>query len=97
MIAHPGDGSGIELVQWIKHYDASPPYPLPINHYGINRLAYATSDLEADVAALKAQGVEFISPIAPCCSGPASTSDIIGFFDPNGTILELVGLITPAP
>ena len=97
LITFPGDGSAIELVQWIEPYDPSPPYPLPINHFGINRLAYSTSDLQADVDALKAQGVEFISEIAPCCSGPASTTGIISFFDPDGTIIELVGDITPPP
>ena len=97
LITFPGDGSAIELVQWFEPYDPSPPYPLPINHFGINRLAYSTSDLQADVDALKAQGVEFISEIAPCCSGPASTTGIISFFDPDGTIIELVGDITPAP
>jgi catechol 2,3-dioxygenase-like lactoylglutathione lyase family enzyme len=97
LITFPGDGSAIELVQWIDPYDPTPPYPLPINHFGINRLAYSTSDLEADVATLKAQGVEFVSAIAPCCSGPASTQGIISFFDPDGTLIELVGPITPAP
>jgi catechol 2,3-dioxygenase-like lactoylglutathione lyase family enzyme len=97
LISFPGDGSAIELVQWLDPVDPRPPYPLPINHFGINRLAYSTSDLAADVDALKAQGVEFISDIAPCCSGPASTTGIISFFDPDGTLIELVGDITPAP
>lgn len=97
LVMFPADGSAIELVQWIEPFDPTPPYPLPINHFGINRLAYSTSDLEADVAALAAQGVEFVSPIAPCCSGPASTQGIISFFDPDGTLIELVGPITPAP
>jgi catechol 2,3-dioxygenase-like lactoylglutathione lyase family enzyme len=95
LIINSADGSAIELVQWIEPYDPSPPYPLPINHFGINRLAYSTSDLEADVEALMAQGVEFVSPIAPCCSGPLSTTGIISFFDPDGTMIELVGPITP--
>jgi catechol 2,3-dioxygenase-like lactoylglutathione lyase family enzyme len=95
LIIFPADGSAIELVQWIEPYDPSPPYPLPINHFGINRLAYSTSDLQADVDALTAQGVEFVSPIAPCCSGPGSTTGIISFFDPDGTMIELVGAITP--
>jgi len=95
LVIFPADGSAIELVQWIEPYDPSPPYPLPINHFGINRLAYSTSDLQADVDALTAQGVEFISPIAPCCSGPGSTTGIISFYDPDGTLIELVGAITP--
>ena len=97
LIIFPGDGSAIELVQWIDPVDLSPPYALPVNHFGINRLAYSTTDLAADVEALKAQGVEFLSEIAPCCAGPASTTGIISFYDPDGTIIELVGDITPAP
>lgn len=97
LVIFAADGSALELVQWIEPFDPSPPYPLPINHFGINRLAYSTSDLEADVEALRAQGVEFVSEIAPCCSGPASTQGIISFFDPDGTLIELVGPITPAP
>ncbi len=89
MLAHQRDGSVIELVQWHAPYDATPPYPIPINHLGIHRMALATTDIEADVAALKAQGVEFISPITPCCSGEDASSSIVAFYDPDGTIVEL--------
>ncbi len=88
-----GYGTGIELVQWIKPHDPSPPYPIPINHIGINRLAYVTADLSGDVATLKSQGVEFISEIAPCCSGPDSGTGIVSFYDPDGTIIELFGTV----
>ena len=83
------DGSMIELVQWITPYNPEPPYNIPINHLGIARTAFATSDMEADVAALKAQGVKFVSDITPCCAGPDSPGSIVAFFDPDGTILEL--------
>ena len=86
----PEDGSGIELVQWLRPFDPRPPYPVPVNHLGIHRTAFATSDIEADVAMLKAQGVEFVSPITPCCSGPDSSGRIVAFYDPDGTIVELV-------
>lgn len=88
-----GYGTGIELVQWIDPVDHAPPYPIPINHFGINRLAYVTADLSGDVATLKAQGVEFISPIAPCCNGPDSATGIVSFYDPDGTIIELFGTV----
>lgn len=88
-----GYGTGIELVQWLDPYDPSPPYPIPINHFGINRLAYVTADLSGDVATLKSQGVEFISEIAPCCNGPDSGTGIVSFYDPDGTIIELFGTV----
>jgi catechol 2,3-dioxygenase-like lactoylglutathione lyase family enzyme len=87
---HRRDGSQLKIVQWISPKDDAPPYPLPINHLGIHRMAFATSDIEADVAALRAQGVPMISEITPCCSGPDSWGGIIAFHDPDGTVMELV-------
>lgn len=89
MLSQEKDGSMIELVQWIDPFDAEPPYPIPVNHLGIHRMALASTDIEADVAALKAQGVEFVSPITPCCSGEDASSSIVAFYDPDGTIVEL--------
>lgn len=89
LLKHAGDGSALELIEWISPHDSEPPYPLPVNHLGIHRMAFLTSDIEADVAALKAQGVEFISDITPCCSGPESWGSIVAFYDPDGTIVEL--------
>ncbi len=45
--------------------------------------------MEADVAVLKSQDVEFVSEITPCCAGPDSYSSIVAFLDPDGTIIEL--------
>ena len=90
LVTHVADESTLQLVQWLAPYDADPPYDIPINHLGIHRIAFSTSDIEADVAALTAQGVRFISPITPCCSGPDSWGSIVAFYDPDGTIVELV-------
>jgi catechol 2,3-dioxygenase-like lactoylglutathione lyase family enzyme len=78
-------------VQWISPHDPEKAYPIPVNHLGIHRTAFATGDIEADVATLKAQGVEFVSEITPCCSGPDSAGSIVAFYDPDGVIVELVG------
>ncbi len=90
LLTHEVDGSLIELVQWVYPRDERPPYPIPVNHLGIHRTAFSTTDIEADVAALKAQGVRFVSPITPCCDGPDSWGSIVAFYDPDGTIIELV-------
>lgn len=95
LVQLPADGSVIELVQWKHPFNPEPAYLPPINHLGINRMAYFTLDLEGDVARLKAQGVEFLSEIAPCCSGPSSPTGIVAFYDPDGTFIELLGAITP--
>jgi len=91
----PSDGSVIELVEWKSPRNPERAYPPPINHIGINRMAYFTLDLAGDVARLKAQGVKFLSEVAPCCEGPNSTSGIVAFSDPDGTFIELLGAITP--
>lgn len=90
ILTHPADGSTIELVQWLAPYDPEPAYPLPVNHLGIGRIALATDDIEADVAALRAQGVAFVSEVTPCCSGPDSWGSIVAFQDPDGAVIELV-------
>ena len=89
LLRHQVDNSELILVQWQSHFDPTPPYPIPINHFGIHRMAFSTTDIEGDVAYLESQGVEMISPITPCCSGPDSSSSIIAFYDPDGTIMEL--------
>ena len=90
ILTHAVDGSTMELVQWLSPYDSERAYPIPVNHLGIHRTALATTDIAADVATLKAQGVEFVSPVTPCCSGPDSSGSIVAFYDPDGTIVELV-------
>jgi len=82
-------------VEWKNPRNPERAYPPPINHIGINRMAYFTTDLAGDVARLKAQGVKFLSEIAPCCEGPNSTSGIVPFSDPDGTFIELLGAIPP--
>ncbi len=90
VFTHAKDGSQLEIVEWISPRDLTPPYPIPINHIGIHRIAFSTSDIEGDVEKLRGQGVEFISDITPCCSGPDSWGGIVAFYDPDGTIVELV-------
>lgn len=89
VLTHVADGSQIELVEWLTPFDPTPPYPIPINHIGIHRMAFTSGDIEADTAALVAEGVPMISPITPCCSGPDASGGIVAFYDPDGTIMEL--------
>ncbi len=93
-----GDRHVLRLIQWIEPFDPEPPYPPPINHIGINRIALLTPDIERAVDILKSQGVNFLSEIAPCCSGTADDDRaIVHAIDPDGVFLELVGGITPRP
>ncbi len=89
-----GDHHRLRLVQWVDPYDDEPPYPPPINHVGIDRMALAVGDLDHAVGVLQTLGAEFLSEIAPCCSGTGEdTTGIINLMDPDGIYLELVGPI----
>ena len=96
LMRHQADDSKIELVEWQDPRDLTPPHPHPANHYGMQRINYATTDLEGDVAKLKAEGIQFLSPIAPCCSGDTSTMAFVLFFDPDGNFFQLLGAIEPS-
>ena len=93
-----GDQHRLRLLQWITPFNPEPPYPAPINHIGIHRIAVVVADMERAVAILKRQGVEFLSEIAPCCSGTdADEMAIVHAIDPDGVFVELVGPIEPRP
>ncbi len=93
-----GDRHRLRIVQWLEPFDPAPPYPAPISHIGIHRIALAVADLDAAVATLTAQGVEFLSEVAPCCSGTGlDTTGIINAVDPDGIFVELVGAIEQRP
>lgn len=94
-IALPGgDQHRLQLVQWVDPYDDDPPYPPPINHIGIDRIALAVTDLDLAVSTLQAEGAEFLSEVAPCCSDTGTDeTGIVNLLDPDGIFLELVGPI----
>jgi len=80
----------IDLLEWQSPHDDSPPYP-HLYHYGLGRLAFSTSDLDADLATLAAMGVELIGPPARVVvDGVPSGGRFVCFRDPDGTVLELV-------
>lgn len=93
-----GDRHVLRITQWMTPFDPAPPYPPPINHIGINRIALIVADLDRAVERLKAQGVEFLSEIAPCCSGTGTDEfAIVHAMDPDGVFVELVGSIKARP
>lgn len=93
-----GDNHVLRLVQWIKPFNPAPAYPPPINHIGINRIALVVPDVDRAVRILKAEGVEFLSEIAPCCTGTGEDeTGIVHMLDPDGVFLELIGSIQKRP
>ena len=79
----------IDLLEWQEPTDNRPPYP-NLYHLGIARIALSTNDLDADVAFLKSEGVEFLSDPATVKIENQPETRFICFKDPDGTILELV-------
>lgn len=80
----------IDLLEWQSPRDDAPPYP-NLYHFGLARLALATSDMDADLAALVSLGVEFVGPPARVMvDGVPAGGRFVCFRDPDGTVLELV-------
>jgi len=80
----------IDLLQWETPHDNAPPYA-HLYHYGLARMALATTDMDADLSALQSMGVELVGPPAQVVvNGVATGGRFVCFKDPDGTILELV-------
>jgi catechol 2,3-dioxygenase-like lactoylglutathione lyase family enzyme len=95
-MSHRIDGAKIKLNQWIKPASMGVPYPAPLTHLGLHRINWASTDVEADMALLKSHGIKFLSPIAPCCEGAASTFGFAIFEDPDGIYNQIMGTIKPS-
>ena len=79
----------IDLLEWIEPRDEDPPYS-HLYHYGIARIALATTDLDADMARLEDAGVEFLSEPASMPPESGMPARFVCFKYPDGTVLELV-------
>ena len=80
----------IDLLEWQEPHDNAPPYP-HLYHYGLARLALATTDMDADLESLAEMGVDLVGPPARVViDGVATGGRFVCFKDPDGTVLELV-------
>ena len=92
VLEHRVDGARVRLNQWRGAETAERPYAPPLNHLGLQRINWASTDLRSDVDTLRKQGVNFVSDeIVPCCEGDASTFGFIIFEDPDGIYNQLMG------
>lgn len=82
----------LQLRQWKRPFDASPPYSPPVNHLGIDRIAFYVDDLNATVAEMNRLGFEQLGPIG----GGTNAGDIgiVFFFDPDGIKVEFWGPVS---
>jgi catechol 2,3-dioxygenase-like lactoylglutathione lyase family enzyme len=79
-------GRFVDLIEWLEPKRLEEPYQ-HLNHLGMARFALTTTNLDADIAFLKARGIGFLSPAA---AQRANGSRFIIFRDPDGTYIELV-------
>jgi len=86
----PG-GTRLDLIEWKSPRDEEKPYA-QLNHLGAARIALVTEDLDGTTAELKAKGVKFISE-AVLMRTSAGGGRFNCFYDPDGTVLELVELL----
>ncbi len=79
----------LDLLEWQEPRDAAEPYA-HLYHLGIARIALASDDLDADMASLQADGIEFLSEPATVSMPGQRPTRFVCFKDPDGTVLELV-------
>lgn len=93
-----GDATGtLQLRQWKFPFNPAPPYSPPVNHLGIDRIAFYVDDLNAAVAEMNRLGFEQLGPIGGGAGGVGSIA-IVFFYDPDGIKVELWGpLSAPNP
>jgi catechol 2,3-dioxygenase-like lactoylglutathione lyase family enzyme len=89
-----GDPEGtLQLRQWKTPFDPSPPYSPPVNHLGIDRIAFFVNDLNAAIDEMNRLGFEQLGPIGGGAGGVGSIA-IVFFYDPDGIKVELWGPIS---
>ena len=77
-----------DLIEWTRPRDDAKPYA-QLNHLGIARIALFTKGLREEYQRLKNEGVSFISEPVVIRTG-AGTALFACFYDPDGTVLELI-------
>lgn len=81
-------GTRLDLIEWKSPSSKGKPYA-KLNHLGIARVALFTKNLPETYEELKSRGVSFISdPVV--LRTPAGETLYACFYDPDGTILELI-------
>jgi catechol 2,3-dioxygenase-like lactoylglutathione lyase family enzyme len=78
----------LDLIEWTTPRDEAKPYA-QLNHLGVARIALFTKGLRGEYQRLKGEGVTFISEPVVIRTG-AGTALFACFYDPDGTILELI-------
>lgn len=88
------DKATLQLRQWKTPFNSAPPYSPPVNHLGIDRIAFYVDDLNATVDEMNRLGFEQLGPIG---GGPnIGNIAIVFFYDPDGIKVEFWGPLSEA-
>jgi catechol 2,3-dioxygenase-like lactoylglutathione lyase family enzyme len=88
------DEATLQLRQWKTPFNSAPAYSPPVNHLGIDRIAFYVDDLNAAIDEMNRLGVEQLGPIG----GGANVGSIgiVFFYDPDRIKVELWGPVSEA-
>lgn len=84
-LRHPGSNVTIELLKFVTDSGADPQLGRA-DRIGLRHLAFAVTDIESVVARLRADGVEFLSPIQ---TWEKTGKRLLYLRGPDGILLEL--------
>jgi glyoxylase I family protein len=79
-------GMFIDLVQWLAPSSSGEAYPV-LNHVGLNRMTFRVSSLDATTAALRDEGIEFLTR-EPQVFGEGIRCIVTT--DPDGVFVQLI-------
>ncbi|MDO8861540.1 VOC family protein [Haliea sp. E1-2-M8] len=82
----------LQLRQWKTPFNFAPPYSPPVNHLGIDRIAFYVDDLNATIEEMNRLGFEQAWPIGG--GATVGSVGIVFFFDPDGIKVEFWGPVS---
>jgi catechol 2,3-dioxygenase-like lactoylglutathione lyase family enzyme len=83
----------LQLREWQAPFNGAPPYWPPVNHFGIDRIAFYVDYLNATIAEMNRLGFEQVGPVGGGFGGPGDIG-IVFFYDPDGIKVEFWGPVS---
>jgi catechol 2,3-dioxygenase-like lactoylglutathione lyase family enzyme len=86
------DKATLQLRRWTTPFNSASPYSPPVNHLGIDRIAFYVEDLNAATDEMNRLGFEQLGPIGG--GATVGSVGIVFFYDPDGIKVELWGPVS---
>ena len=80
----------LDLLEWIEPQQAE-VHPQQATDFGIQRIAFLTTDLDADLDRLRDLDIATLAGPILVEAAPGNKARFVCFRDPDGNLLELVG------